>query len=182
MNCNRDSRLDSKQISMLRYRTLARKTDTERRLVHTLAHAIRVVSIASICCLSIPILTRPHSSRTARLTKARPAQAVTSPISRSWRGSREARAATRARADGGERAPLGGAAEAGAAATGMRNDGERSAMSRELAAKRRSGSNRVTGTGGAGWPAGRRRSRRDAGGREQRLERVSWRACRSGHC
>ena len=69
-------------------------------------------------------LHSPLSSRTARLTKVRPAQAVTShrPISKSWKGSRQATgprseaesgaAATRV-LDDGERAPPGGSAEAG---------------------------------------------------------------------
>ena len=72
-------------------------------------------------------------------------------------------AATNGRDDGGERAPPGGSAEAGAgrsgivAAMGVLDDGERSAMSRELVAKRRSESNRVTGTVGsrvASWASG----------------------------
>ena len=48
--------------------------------------------------------------------------------------------------DDGERAPPGGSAEAGAAATRMRDDGERSAISREQIAKRRSEAYRVTST------------------------------------
>ena len=46
----------------------------------------------------------------------------------------------------GERAPPSGSAEAGAAATGVLDEGERSAMSRDLVAKKLSESNRVTGT------------------------------------
>ena len=61
----------------------------------------------------------------------------------------EAGAAAKRVLDDGERAPPGGTAEAGAAATGLLDDGERSAMTRELVAKRRSKSNRVTGTIGS---------------------------------
>ena len=51
--------------------------------------------------------------------------------------------------ENGERGPPGSQAEAGAAATWVRGDGERSAMSTELVTKRLSESNRVTGTVGS---------------------------------
>ena len=51
--------------------------------------------------------------------------------------------------DDSERVPPGGSAEAREATMGMRDDGERSAISREQVAKRRSESNRVTGTVGS---------------------------------
>ena len=59
--------------------------------------------------------------------------------------------------DDGERAPPGGSAEARAATKVVRDVGKRSAMSRERVAKRRSESNRVTGTVGrrvASWASG----------------------------
>ena len=59
-------------------------------------------------------------------------------------------------------------------------DGKCSAMSREQVARRRSESNRVTGTVGsrvASWSSGVG----DAGRREWRLERRSWRALWPGH-
>ena len=49
----------------------------------------------------------------------------------------------------GERAPPGGSAEARAATMGVRDDDERSSMSRALDAKRRSESKLVTGTVGS---------------------------------
>ena len=49
----------------------------------------------------------------------------------------------------GERAPPGGSAEARAATMGVRDDDERSSMSRALDAKWRSESNLVTGTVGS---------------------------------
>ena len=63
--------------------------------------------------------------------------------------SAEAGAAATRGLDGGERAPPGGSAKAWAAARGLRDNGERSAMSRELVAKSRIESNRVTGTVGS---------------------------------
>ena len=71
-------------------------------------------------------------------------------------GSTEAGAAVTKGHDDGERAPPGGSAEARAATMGVRDDGERSAISRELVAK---GGACRTGSQiqwGAGWPADRR--------------------------
>ena len=56
-------------------------------------------------------------------------------------------AASEGRVDG-ERAPPGGSAEARASTMVVRDDGKRSAMSREQVAKSRSEANRVTGTVG----------------------------------
>ena len=159
------------------------------------------------------------SSRTARLTKARPAKAVTShpPISKwSRRATRNTAGAAGSAVTvagvavtgvlgNGEHAPPGGSAEAGVLATGRgwamtasaphpgaqprpgrRRWGYSKAASAELSCPgptpgrwlRKGGASR-TGSqvhSGAGWPlaAGRWESRRDFGGREQRLEMISW--------
>ena len=64
-------------------------------------------------------------------------------------GPAEAGAAATNGRDEGERGPPGGAAGAGAAAMVVRDDSKRSAMSREQVAKSRSEANRVTGTAGS---------------------------------
>ena len=63
-------------------------------------------------------------------------------------GSAEAGAAASEGRVDGERAPPGGSAEARASTMVVRDDGKRSAMSREQVAKSRSEANRVTGTVG----------------------------------
>ena len=89
---------------------------------------------------------RPAEARAAAASKGRD-DGERAPPGGSAEDEARAAAASKGR-DNGERAPPGGSAEARASTMVVRDDGKRSAMSREQVAKSRREAKRVTGTVG----------------------------------